>query len=68
MGFPLLLPRGGPPVHPVHQMGAPFLILMVLVMPLSRVILGTTIGTPGILVPLTVAAFPFAARLGGEGR
>ena len=41
----------------------PFLILMVLVMPLSRVILGTTIGTPGILVPLTVAAFPFAARL-----
>ena len=22
MGFPLLLPRGGPPVHPVHQMGA----------------------------------------------
>ena len=41
----------------------PFLILMVLVMPLSRIILGTTIGTPGILVPLTVAAFPFAARL-----
>lgn len=41
----------------------PFLILMVMVMPLSRVILGTTIGTPGILVPLTVAAAPFVARL-----
>ena len=41
----------------------PFLILMVLVMPLSRIILGTTIGTPGILVPLTVAAAPFVARL-----
>ena len=41
----------------------PFLILMVLVMPLSRVIVGTTIGTVGILVPLTVASFPFVARL-----
>jgi len=41
----------------------PFLILMVMVMPLSRIILGTTIGTPGILVPLTVAAAPFVARL-----
>ena len=41
----------------------PFLILMVLVMPLSRIILGTTLGTVGVLVPLTVAAFPFVARL-----
>lgn len=41
----------------------PFLILMVLVMPLSRVIVGTTIGTVGILVPLTAASFPFVARL-----
>ena len=41
----------------------PFLILMIVVMPLSLVIVGTTIGTPGILVPLTVAAFPFVARL-----
>lgn len=41
----------------------PFLILMVLVMPLSRVVVGTTIGTPGIIVPLTVAAAPFVARL-----
>ena len=41
----------------------PFLILMVMVMHLSRIILGPTIGTPGILVPLTVAAAPFVARL-----
>ena len=41
----------------------PFLILMVLVMPLSRVILGTSIGTAASIVPLTIAAFPFVARL-----
>ncbi len=41
----------------------PFLILMIVVMPLSRLIVHTTMGTVGILVPLTVAAFPFVARL-----
>ena len=41
----------------------PFLILMVLVMPLSRFIMGTSIGTVGVLVPLSVAAAPFVARL-----
>ena len=41
----------------------PFLILMVLVMPLSRMILGTAIGTAATIVPLTVAAFPYIARL-----
>ncbi len=41
----------------------PFLILMVLVMPLSRLIMGTSIGTVGVLVPLSVAAAPFVARL-----
>ena len=41
----------------------PFLILMVLVMPLSRVILGTSIGTTATIVPLTVAAFGYVARL-----
>lgn len=41
----------------------PFLILMVMVMPLSLIILGTSIGTVGTLVPLTVAAAPFVARL-----
>jgi D-methionine transport system permease protein len=41
----------------------PFLILMVLVMPLSRMILGTAIGTAATVVPLTAAAFPYIARL-----
>lgn len=41
----------------------PFLILMVLVMPLSRMVLGTAIGTTATIVPLTVAAFPYIARL-----
>ena len=41
----------------------PFLILMVLVFPLSRLILGTTIGTTATIVPLTIAAAPYVARL-----
>lgn len=41
----------------------PFLILMVVVFPLSRLILGTTIGTTATIVPLTVAAAPYVARL-----
>ena len=41
----------------------PFLILMVLVFPLSRLILGTAIGTTATIVPLTVAAAPYVARL-----
>ncbi len=41
----------------------PFLILMVVVFPLSRLILGTSIGTTATIVPLTVAAAPYVARL-----
>lgn len=41
----------------------PFLILMILVQPLSRVLLGTTIGTVASIVPLVAASFPFVARL-----
>lgn len=41
----------------------PFLILMILVIPLTRAIIGTSIGTTACIVPLTIAAFPFAARL-----
>ena len=41
----------------------PFLILMVVVMPLSRLILGTSVGTAATIVPLTVAAAPYVARL-----
>lgn len=41
----------------------PFLILMIMVIPLSWLIVGTSIGTVATIVPLVVAAFPFVARL-----
>ena len=41
----------------------PFLILMILVFPLTRAIVGTVVGTPASIVPLVIAAFPFVARL-----
>ena len=41
----------------------PFIILMVLLIKLSRVIVGTSIGVKGSLVPLTIGAAPFIARL-----
>lgn len=41
----------------------PFLILMILVFPLTRLIVGTVVGTPATIVPLVIAAFPFIARL-----
>ncbi len=41
----------------------PFLILMILLFPVSRYIVGTAIGTPAAIVPLTIAAIPFAARI-----
>ena len=41
----------------------PFLILLIVVLPLSRILVGTTVGTTAILAPLVIAAFPFVARL-----
>ena len=41
----------------------PFLILMILVFPLTRLIVGTVVGTTASIVPLVIAAFPFVARL-----
>ncbi len=41
----------------------PFLILMIMVIPLSRAIVGTSVGTVATIVPLVCAAFPFVARL-----
>ena len=40
----------------------PFLILMILVFPLTRLIVGTVVGTPATVVPLVIASFPFIAR------
>lgn len=41
----------------------PFLILMIMVIPLTRAIVGTPVGTVASIVPLVIAAFPFIARL-----
>ena len=41
----------------------PFIILMIAVFPLSKLIVGKRIGTTAAIVPLTIAAIPFFARL-----
>jgi D-methionine transport system permease protein len=41
----------------------PFVILMVAIMPFTRLLTGTSIGTTAAIVPLTVAAIPFVARM-----
>lgn len=41
----------------------PFLILMIILFPLSRIIIGTSIGTQATIVPLSIAAAPFVARI-----
>lgn len=41
----------------------PFIILMILVFPLAKVIVGKSIGTTATIVPLSIAAAPFVARI-----
>lgn len=41
----------------------PFVILMILIMPLTKLLTGTTLGVQGTIPPLVVAAAPFFARL-----
>ena len=41
----------------------PFIILMILLFPLSRIIVGTTIGSTAAIVPLSISAAPFVARM-----
>lgn len=41
----------------------PFIILMICLFPLSRVIVGTTIGVNAAIVPLSISAAPFVARI-----
>lgn len=41
----------------------PFLILLVAILPFTRAIVGTTIGSTATIVPLVVAAAPFIARM-----
>ncbi|MFI6181501.1 methionine ABC transporter permease [Nonomuraea sp. NPDC051191] len=41
----------------------PFIVLMIAIIPFTRFVIGTTIGTAAVVVPLTVGAVPFFARL-----
>ncbi|GAA4647848.1 ABC transporter permease [Kistimonas scapharcae] len=41
----------------------PFIILMVAIVPFTRLLVGTSIGTSAAIVPLTIAAIPFVARI-----
>lgn len=65
-------PQGTRPRPALHRVlgvivnigrSAPFVILMVAIAPLTRVLVGTTIGSAAAIVPLAVAAIPFFARL-----
>lgn len=57
---------------PVHQLmsfivnvtrSVPFVILMISILPMTRVLVGTTIGANAAIVPLALAAIPFFARV-----
>lgn len=41
----------------------PFLILMIIALPLSKLIVGTKVGTPATIPPMVIAAFPLIARM-----
>jgi len=41
----------------------PFIILMIAVIPLTRLVVGTSIGTQAAIVPLSLCAMPFIARV-----
>lgn len=52
---------GGAVINAVRSV--PFIILMVAIIPFTRMVAGTSIGTTAACVPLTLAAIPFLARL-----
>jgi len=65
-------PQGIAPSTAIHQVLAaianvsrsiPFLILIVLLLPLTRFLVGTSIGTAAAVVPLVIGGTPYAARL-----
>ena len=41
----------------------PFLIMMIISLPLSKLIVGTKVGTPATIPPMVIAAFPLVARM-----
>ena len=68
----LTAPDGLHPIRPVYETlsflinvfrSFPFIILLVLVIPFTRLIVGKAIGTTASIVPLTLSAIPFIARV-----
>lgn len=68
----LTAPDGLHPVRPVYETlsfiinvfrSFPFIILLVLVIPFTRLVVGKAIGTTASIVPLTLSAIPFIARV-----
>ena len=41
----------------------PFLILLFIALPLSKIVIGTRVGSPAIVIPLVIAAAPYVARV-----
>jgi ABC-type methionine transport system permease subunit len=65
-------PLGVAPSRALHQVlsaatnisrSVPFLVLIVLLLPLTRILVGTSIGTWAAIVPLVIGGIPYAARL-----
>ena len=68
----LTAPDGLRPIRPVYEVlsflinvfrSFPFIILLVLVIPFTRLVVGKAIGTTASIVPLTLSAIPFIARV-----
>lgn len=68
----LTAPDGLRPIRPVYEVlsflinvfrSFPFVILLVLVIPFTRMVVGKAIGTTASIVPLTLSAIPFIARI-----
>ncbi|QUG75330.1 ABC transporter permease subunit [Erwinia sp. E602] len=65
-------PGGIAPLRSVHRVlnplinvvrSLPFIILLIAILPVTRMLVGTTIGTAGAIVPLVVFIAPYIARL-----
>lgn len=58
-------PRLGPVLGAIVNVGRslPFIVALAALVPLTRLIVGTTIGSTAAIVPLTIAAIPFFARV-----
>lgn len=72
VAFALTTPTGLHPMKVVNTVigwiinigrSIPFVILMVAIIPFTRLVVGTSLGVPGAIVPLTLSAAPFVARI-----